>query len=160
MPTGDDARDGDVVVVVGKNFEQVVLDETKDVLLEVYAPWCVAIHAMAPLLPMSEASSHLRNALSSVVHPATSYSSPVTFNHRSCCYSTYRCGHCKAMAPTYRKLAKRFRPVDSVVIAKMDGTGNEHENVTVEGYPSIFLFPAGKSSEPVAHEGADRSLKV
>ena len=40
MPTGDDAKDGDVVVVVGKNFEQVVMDETKDVLLEVYAPWC------------------------------------------------------------------------------------------------------------------------
>lgn len=41
MPTGEDATDGDVVVVVGKNFEQVVLDETKDVLLEIYAPWCV-----------------------------------------------------------------------------------------------------------------------
>jgi len=42
VPTGDDAKDGDVVVVVGKNFEQVVLDETKDVLLEVYAPWCAS----------------------------------------------------------------------------------------------------------------------
>ncbi len=40
MPSGADAKDGDVIVVVGKNFEQVVLDETKDVLLEVYAPWC------------------------------------------------------------------------------------------------------------------------
>jgi protein disulfide-isomerase A1 len=64
------------------------------------------------------------------------------------------------MAPTYRKLAKRFRPVDSVVIAKMDGTANEHENVTVEGYPSLFLFPAGKGAEPVPYEDPDRSLKV
>jgi protein disulfide isomerase family A protein 3 len=28
------------VVVVGKNFEQIVMDPTKDVLLEAYAPWC------------------------------------------------------------------------------------------------------------------------
>ena len=75
-------------------------------------------------------------------------------------WSLCRCGHCKAMAPTYRKLAKRFRPVDSVVVAKMDGTANEHANVTVEGFPSIFLFPAGKSAQPISYDEADRSLKV
>ncbi len=64
------------------------------------------------------------------------------------------------MAPTYRKLAKRFRPVDSVVVAKMDGTANEHENITVEGFPSIFLFPAGKGAQPISYDEADRSLKV
>jgi len=31
---------GEPTVVVGKNFESVVLDPTKDVLLEAYAPWC------------------------------------------------------------------------------------------------------------------------
>ena len=40
VPTGEAATDGDVLVVVGKSFDQIVLDETKDVLLEVYAPWC------------------------------------------------------------------------------------------------------------------------
>lgn len=30
-----------------------------------------------------------------------------------------RCGHCKDLAPIYRKLGKRFRDVDSVVIAKV-----------------------------------------
>lgn len=44
IPTGADAKDGDVVVVVGKSFDAIVLDDTKDVLLEVYAPWC----ALAP----------------------------------------------------------------------------------------------------------------
>ena len=74
--------------------------------------------------------------------------------------SARRCGHCKSLAPTYRKLAKRFRPVDSVVVAKMDGTANEHENITVEGFPSIFLFPAGKGAQPISYDEADRSLKV
>lgn len=32
-------KDGDVTIVVGKNFDEIVKAEDKDVLLEVYAPW-------------------------------------------------------------------------------------------------------------------------
>jgi len=35
-----DSNDDDVKVVVAKNFDSIVLDTTKDVLLEAYAPWC------------------------------------------------------------------------------------------------------------------------
>lgn len=35
-----ESNDGNVKVIVGKNFESIVMDPTKDVLLEVYAPWC------------------------------------------------------------------------------------------------------------------------
>ncbi|KAI3705464.1 hypothetical protein L1987_75702 [Smallanthus sonchifolius] len=82
---------GDVKIVVGNNFDDIVLDESKDVLLEIYAPWC---------------------------------------------------GHCQALEPTYNKLAMHLRDVDSLVIAKMDGSTNEHPRAKADGYPTIL--PSGE----------------
>ncbi|KAL6979322.1 Protein disulfide isomerase-like 1-4 [Sarracenia purpurea var. burkii] len=94
-----ETNDADVKIVVGNNFDEIVLDESKDVLLEIYAPWC---------------------------------------------------GHCQALEPTYNKLAKHLRGIDSLVIAKMDGTTNEHPRAKVDGFPTLLFFPAGhKSSDPI-----------
>ncbi|CAI5999214.1 unnamed protein product [Closterium sp. NIES-65] len=99
-------NEGPVAVVVGDSFERIVLDDTRDVLLEVYAPWC---------------------------------------------------GHCQQLEPTYKRLAERFSAVQSVVIAKMDGTANEYPGLEVEGFPTIVFYPAGKKTDPV--KVAARTLK-
>ncbi|KJZ76566.1 Protein disulfide-isomerase [Hirsutella minnesotensis 3608] len=41
-------QDGPVTVVVAHNYDQIVLDKEKDVLLEFYAPWCGHCKALAP----------------------------------------------------------------------------------------------------------------
>ncbi|KAM7279116.1 hypothetical protein ACFE04_006250 [Oxalis oulophora] len=102
-----ETNDGDVKIVVGNNFDEIVLDESKDVLLELYAPWC---------------------------------------------------GHCQSLEPTYNKLAKHLRSIDSIVIAKMDGTTNEHPRAKSDGFPTILFFPAGnKSFDPITFDG-DRTV--
>ena len=35
-----ETQEGPVTVVVAKNYEEIVIDNDKDVLLEYYAPWC------------------------------------------------------------------------------------------------------------------------
>ncbi|KAL0303090.1 UNVERIFIED_CONTAM: protein disulfide isomerase-like 1-3 [Sesamum radiatum] len=100
-------NDGDVKIVVGNNFDEIVLDESKDVLLEIYAPWC---------------------------------------------------GHCQALEPIYNKLGKHLRGIDSLVIAKMDGTTNEHPRAKPDGFPTILFFPAGnKSFDPITFD-ANRTV--
>merc|ERR1712086_191152 len=62
------------------------------------------------------------------------------------------CGHCKALAPEYEKLGQEFKALDSVVIAKMDSTANEIEEVEISGFPTLYFFKAGETAG-VKYEG-------
>ncbi|CAK8544554.1 unnamed protein product [Lathyrus sativus] len=81
-----------VVVLSPDNFDKIVLDETKDVLVEFYAPWC---------------------------------------------------GHCKALAYTYEKVAAVFRLEEEVVIANVDADEYKDlaEKYGVTSYPTLKFFP-------------------
>ncbi|XP_022546849.2 protein disulfide isomerase-like 1-3 isoform X1 [Brassica napus] len=106
-PVPETQNDGDVKIIVGNNFDEIVLDESKDVLLEIYAPWC---------------------------------------------------GYCQSFEPIYNKLGKYLKGIDSLVVAKMDGTTNEHPRAKADGFPTILFFPGGnKSFDPITVD-VDRTV--
>ena len=59
------------------------------------------------------------------------------------------CGHCKKLAPIWDELAEKFKEDKSLVIAKMDATKNEVENIEVNGFPTLKWFP--KNSDEVMY---------
>ena len=65
------------------------------------------------------------------------------------------CGHCKALAPTYEKLAELYSSSDfssKVTVAKIDATLNDVPD-EVSGFPTIKLYPAGSKDSPIEYSG-------
>jgi len=67
------------------------------------------------------------------------------------------CGHCKHRVPIYDKLGEKYKDHESIVIAKMDSTANEVEQVKVQGFPTIKLFKKGDNK--IVDYSGERTLE-
>jgi protein disulfide-isomerase A1 len=67
------------------------------------------------------------------------------------------CGHCKQLAPIYDQLAENFKDRTDIVIAKMDSTVNELEDLKIQSFPTIKYFP--KDSDAIIDFNGDRTLE-
>merc|ERR1711963_1255480 len=67
------------------------------------------------------------------------------------------CGHCKQLAPIWDKLGEKYADKDDIVIAKMDSTANELEDIKIQGFPTIKLFKKGDNK--VIDYNGERTLE-
>ena len=78
---------GNLIKLVGKNFEDLVVNNENDVFIKFYAPWC---------------------------------------------------GHCKAMAEDWAKLADEYADDKSMVIAEFDATANDTRKDVFRNYFDFY----------------------
>nr|XP_012149212.1 PREDICTED: protein disulfide-isomerase isoform X2 [Megachile rotundata] len=67
------------------------------------------------------------------------------------------CGHCQQLAPIYEALGEKYKDNEDIVIAKMDATANELEDVSVVSFPTITLYKK-ETNDAVDYNG-ERTLE-
>ncbi len=67
------------------------------------------------------------------------------------------CGHCKQLVPIWDRLGEKCADNDEIVIAKVDSTANELEDIKVQGFPTIKLFMKGDNK--IVDYNGERTLE-
>merc|ERR1712158_112408 len=67
------------------------------------------------------------------------------------------CGHCKQLVPIWDSLGEKYADRDDFVVAKMDSTANELEDIKIQGFPTIKLFKKGDNK--VVDYNGERTLE-
>lgn len=63
------------------------------------------------------------------------------------------CGHCKALAPEYKKVARHYESDDGIAIVKMDADKYKHKSAKVTSFPTLIIYLASDKSSPVTFDG-------
>ena len=50
------------------------------------------------------------------------------------------------MPPIYEQIAKRLKYSEHLVLAEIDLTSNEVENLRIDGFPSLKFYPGGEEN--------------
>ncbi|MBN3314263.1 PDIA1 isomerase, partial [Atractosteus spatula] len=162
----DDWDKNPVKVLVGKNFEEVAFDPSKNVFIEFCLGPCppvlmwgrLALATPVSVLRCSEwqAASLILGISATLRHLTQGHlllGSPCGLEA-----DAPWCGHCKQLAPIWDKLGEKYKDSDSIVVAKMDSTANEIEAVKVHSFPTLKFFPAGDERKVIDYNG-ERTLE-
>ena len=65
------------------------------------------------------------------------------------------CTHCKELSPKYEEVGIKLKDKNpKLLIAKIDGSLNEIENISISGFPTIMFFPGNqKDKKPIEYKG-------
>ena len=69
------------------------------------------------------------------------------------------CGHCKALHPKYEEVAKKLKAKNpKLLMAKIDATENEVENINISGFPTVKFYPGNQKNKAPLDYNGDRSV--